>query len=536
VTADAARVRRRRRLRTRFKPRTRRITAAALLALLVLVEYAMSIAPVATELEPSIAAPVGTEIILSGAAAEGPMLAYSSHAGDTADIRFDKARLSNNTVQLLRALGLEVTPAEAQMSWITQTQTATRTVFEVTTVDSGAAPTRLALRARSGIGTGHAQLEIEPHGAPLQVMIGTPFAPEESAPSSKTLTIDDRKIRLPGAVPLKIIVGQRAGVRAQFARAGSPQAAEFVLGHLPLSASDEGGLNISSIGVRRSGTAIGGYDYFACAAAAGSMSWRGADQLTAGSCTPSDASLIATRLIATDAGLEVRLRGSGWAQRGGELVTTDILSRIADNKVLAGAALAINIALASWLMLELVAPMLGRVRGSWSGGIFISYRREDTAAQAGRLHDHLTQNFGTDRVFMDVDAIGPGEDFARKIGESLDVTDALLAIIGKRWLDAADDTGQRRLDDPRDFVRTEIGIALERGAVVIPVLVAGARMPREDELPPALATLARLNAIDISDSRFAADVRTLIDSLAQGRVKEPLEKGARQANGCSGIA
>jgi hypothetical protein len=317
-------------------------------------------------------------------------------------------------------------------------------------------------------------------------------------------------------------------MRAQFAHGGAPQPAEFVLGAVPVSASEEGALRVRGIGVRKSGSSEAVYDYFACAARTGSISWRGAGSLRSGSCPDRGAAISATRLKATGGALELKMRGAGWSQSGGELITPDVLSRIAENKVLVGIALAVNIALASWLILEFVGPLLGRVRGSWSGGIFISYRREDSAAQAGRLHDHLTQHFGADRVFMDVDAIGFGEDFARKIRESLAVTDALLAVIGKRWLDATDEKGRRRLDDPLDFVRTEIATALERAAVVIPVLVGGARMPREDELPPALAGLARLNAIDISDSRFAADVRTLIESLSHGRVKESLEQDARE--------
>jgi hypothetical protein len=225
-------------------------------------------------------------------------------------------------------------------------------------------------------------------------------------------------------------------------------------------------------------------------------------------------------LAATPGALEVKMQGSGWSLRSGKLVTPDTLSRVAENKVLAGIAVAVNVALASWLLLEVFAPMLGRVRGRWSGGIFISYRREDSAAQAGRLHDHLTTQFGAKRVFMDVDGIGLGEDFARRIRENLEVTDALLAVIGPRWLEARHDSGARRLDDPGDFVRIEIVTALERGAFVIPVLVGGARMPRENELPLALAPLARLNAIEISDSKFTTDLRVLIESLAQGRAED----------------
>jgi hypothetical protein len=457
------------------------------------------------------------------------MLAYAGRADEAADVRFDRARLTPDTIALLSSLGLDVNAAEAEISWIAGARSGSRTVLEMNAEKAGVTSAELILRAPGGAAGKHPHIEIATRGASLQVLIATPLAPEEGGESpTKTLVVDGRKIRLPATLPLRVAVPDGAAMRAQFAHSGAPQPAEFVLGGAPVSASDEDGLKVRAIGVRRSGSSNPEYDYFACASRPGSISWRGAASLTRGSCPDTGAAIRASRLKVTGAGLELKMHGAGWSQSGGELITPDVLSRIAENKVLAGTALAVNIALFSWLLLEFLGPFLGRVRGSWSGGLFISYRREDSAAQAGRLHDHLSARFGADRVFMDVDAIGLGEDFARKIQESLDVTDALLAVIGKRWLDATDDKGRRRLDDPLDFVRTEIATALERGAIVIPVLVGGARMPREDELPPALAPLARANAIDISDSRFGADVRTLIESLAQGRVKESLEPGARE--------
>jgi hypothetical protein len=103
--------------------------------------------------------------------------------------------------------------------------------------------------------------------------------------------------------------------------------------------------------------------------------------------------------------------------------------------------------------------------------IFISYRRNDAEGQAGRLFDDLTQQFGKDAVFMDVAAIEAGRDFRRAIDEQVASCGVLLAIIGKDWLTASDDSGARRLDDPMDFVRLETASALKRDIPVIPVLV-----------------------------------------------------------------
>src|SRR3954466_5055086 len=118
--------------------------------------------------------------------------------------------------------------------------------------------------------------------------------------------------------------------------------------------------------------------------------------------------------------------------------------------------------------------------------IFISYRREDAEGQAGRLYDDLVREFGGDSVFMDVAGIEAGRDFRKAIDEQVASCGVLLAMIGRNWLDVKDDSGRRRIDDPMDFVRLETASALKREIPVIPVLVRGAGMPRQEQLPPDL--------------------------------------------------
>src|SRR5262245_11304598 len=115
--------------------------------------------------------------------------------------------------------------------------------------------------------------------------------------------------------------------------------------------------------------------------------------------------------------------------------------------------------------------------------IFISYRREDTSTHAGLLYDHLKSHFGKDQVFMEVDTIEPGSDFVDVLQKTVASCDVVIAVIGQKWLTVKDEDGQPRLTNPEDFVRLEIGAALEREVRVIPVLVGGARMPRSNEVP-----------------------------------------------------
>jgi hypothetical protein len=145
--------------------------------------------------------------------------------------------------------------------------------------------------------------------------------------------------------------------------------------------------------------------------------------------------------------------------------------------------------------------------------VFISYRREDSAAAAGRLYDRLCGHFGEEHVFRDIDTITPGTEFATVIEQWIGACDALIAIIGEDWLNATDSTGRRRLDDPRDFVKAEIREALAQKKRVIPALVKDALMPSASDLPPDIAALAGRNAIEISESRFDYDVKRLIKAI-----------------------
>ena len=145
--------------------------------------------------------------------------------------------------------------------------------------------------------------------------------------------------------------------------------------------------------------------------------------------------------------------------------------------------------------------------------IFISYRRQDTAAYAGRIYDRLSAKYGENNVFMDIDRIEPGQDFVDAINNSVAEASVLLVLIGREWIKMTDKSGVLRLNNPEDFVRLEILAGLEQKTVIIPVLLADAEMPSAQALPAPLQAFARRNAIEISDSRFHSDVDRLIEAI-----------------------
>lgn len=142
--------------------------------------------------------------------------------------------------------------------------------------------------------------------------------------------------------------------------------------------------------------------------------------------------------------------------------------------------------------------------------IFLSYRRLDTSGHAGRISDDLARRFGRSVTFRDIDSICAGADFVQALEQAIQAARVCLVLIGDTWLTEAAADGSRRIDAPDDHVRSEIEMALgEAGLKVIPVLVEGARMPDEDDLPLSIRQLARLQAVELSDSRWDYDMAQL---------------------------
>jgi hypothetical protein len=145
--------------------------------------------------------------------------------------------------------------------------------------------------------------------------------------------------------------------------------------------------------------------------------------------------------------------------------------------------------------------------------VFLCYRRDDAAGHAGRLYDRLADRFGDEQIFRDLDSIDLGQDFGKAIDQMVAACDVFLAVIGSRWLGAADAQGRRRLDDPNDWVHLEIASALKRDIPVIPVLVDRAAMPGTADLPEAIAPLARRNALTLTEEGWRTDVARLFQFL-----------------------
>lgn len=150
-----------------------------------------------------------------------------------------------------------------------------------------------------------------------------------------------------------------------------------------------------------------------------------------------------------------------------------------------------------------------------ASGIFVSYRRDDARQAAGRLADDLAKHFGDASIFRDIEGIELGVDFVEALNRALAACEVMLVLIGPRWLDIRDAKGNRRLDDPRDWIRQEISTALQRGIRVVPVLIDGTPLPDEADLPDDLKPLVRRQALEVADTRWRGDMQRLAETLAR---------------------
>ncbi len=155
--------------------------------------------------------------------------------------------------------------------------------------------------------------------------------------------------------------------------------------------------------------------------------------------------------------------------------------------------------------------------------VFISYRRNDAAGYAGWAHDLLESHIGAGEIFLDQQALMLGDDWRRVIERKLGACSYFVAIIGPRW--AGDLPAHNRLVDPNDMVRFEVASALERAALdelkFIVLLVDGAPLPQDADLPEDIRSLTRYQAAPVNLANFRDVMAQLLAFLKQEDAEDP---------------
>ena len=166
----------------------------------------------------------------------------------------------------------------------------------------------------------------------------------------------------------------------------------------------------------------------------------------------------------------------------------------------------------------------GRPNPVMAGKIFINYRRDDSASHALAVAQYFEKKFGKSNIFIDVDRLRAGLKY------KLRQCKVMLAIIGPNWVDARDEkTGNRRIDDPEDWVRVEIERALAQKIPVIPVLVAGATLPSKGDLPRSLQPLLEHHSVTVTTNGFRHQMAGLARNVADLTI-EPRRRPVRRGD------
>jgi hypothetical protein len=145
--------------------------------------------------------------------------------------------------------------------------------------------------------------------------------------------------------------------------------------------------------------------------------------------------------------------------------------------------------------------------------VLLNYRQADDPYCVAAMYDFLADRFGADRIFRDCRSLRPGEDYTRLIMDVVRQVQALVVVIGPHWLSLTDDDGNLLLQNPKDWVRREIGLALRLRKHVLPVLLDGVEMPSPRLLPREIAELSALTALSVSHRRLKEDFEVLADRL-----------------------
>jgi hypothetical protein len=171
----------------------------------------------------------------------------------------------------------------------------------------------------------------------------------------------------------------------------------------------------------------------------------------------------------------------------------------------------LNVQVGSTVRAGQIVAVVGGLRAYETHEIFVAYRRNDSMGHAGRIGELLRRTFGRWQVFQDIDSLPPGRGFVEQVRTALARMLVMVVVVGPHWLG---EPGARRVDDAGDLHREEIRVALQRGVPIFPVLVEGARMPRENDLPEDISRFSRIQALELSDSRWEHDTGLFVQALS----------------------
>jgi pterin-4a-carbinolamine dehydratase len=165
---------------------------------------------------------------------------------------------------------------------------------------------------------------------------------------------------------------------------------------------------------------------------------------------------------------------------------------------------------------DLIVKILQADDVGMAARLFISYRRTDSHQAALGLYAQLRARIGSGSVFLDRSGISAGDIWPERLREAINEATLVLALVGPKWLGAADEYGRRRLDLPADWVRNELSAGMDSDKPVIPVLLDPLnKMPPAEALPTELAALSSYQTFTLRDDHWDDDLNSLVQLLVE---------------------
>ena len=165
---------------------------------------------------------------------------------------------------------------------------------------------------------------------------------------------------------------------------------------------------------------------------------------------------------------------------------------------------------------EKVTELTGVGTPTWE--VFVGSRRIDAPGYTGRVGERLINYFGAGQIFKDIESLPPGVNYVDFIREKLQLAHVMVVVIGPNW------ANDPRLHEANDLHREEIRTAIERGIHLLPVLVNGATMPSENQVPADIQPLLHRQAIEITDTRWDYDVGRVVENVEKVLAESPRRK------------
>lgn len=158
--------------------------------------------------------------------------------------------------------------------------------------------------------------------------------------------------------------------------------------------------------------------------------------------------------------------------------------------------------------------------------LFVNYRRADEPVFVELMRTWFLHRYGRENVFMDFDTIPPFAKFEEFIRHKVRESDAVVAVIGPRWLEIMQE--KTTMGKP-DYVRIELEEALQHGKVIAPVCIQGARVPADHEIPISLRPIFQRNVAELRAGRdIINNIGWLMDALENALIEQGIQRDLAQ--------